>query len=85
MRKTFFLITAFLLALSACSPAVSPSQATGPAPLSETDLQSTVAVQVEQTIQSLPTPTLAPSNTPVIITATSAATQTQTQEVERVK
>jgi hypothetical protein len=77
MRKTFFLITAFFLTLSACSPAVPSSQATGPAPLSETDLQATVAVQVEQTIQSLPTPTLAPSNTPMVITATSVATQTQ--------
>jgi len=35
-----------------------------------------VAAQVEQTLQSLPSPTLAPSNTPVVITATSAPTQT---------
>jgi hypothetical protein len=77
MKKMIFLLAAFCLMLSACAPAATQSQATSPAPISEADIQATVAVQVEQTLQSLPTPTLAPSLTPVVITATSAPTQTQ--------
>jgi hypothetical protein len=77
MKKVFFLLAAFCLILSACAPVATQSQATSPAPISEADIQATVAVQVEQTLQSLPTPTLAPSLTPVVITATSAPTQTQ--------
>jgi len=76
MKKMLILFTAICLTLSACLPASLKPQATSPAPVIP-DIQSTVAVQVEQTIQSLPTPTLAPSNTPVVITATSAPTQTQ--------
>jgi hypothetical protein len=78
MKKISFLFTAFFVTLSACSPVAAPQpQATNPVPFSETDLQATVAVQVERTLQSLPTLTLAPSNTPVVITATNAPTQTQ--------
>jgi|JFJP01.1.fsa_nt_gi hypothetical protein len=77
MKKMFFLLTAFCFALSACVPNALQPQATSPAPISEADIQATVAVQVAQTVQSLPTPTLAPSNTPVVITSTSAPTQTQ--------
>jgi len=79
MKKIFFLLTAFCFILSACVPAVLQPQAASPAPASEADIQATVAAQVEQTIQALPTPTLAPSNTPVVMTATSIPTQTQTQ------
>ncbi len=78
MKKMLFLITAFCFTLCACALNTSESQATSPAPISEADIQATVAVQVEQTIESLPTPTIAPSNTPQVITATSAPTQTQT-------
>ena len=77
MKKMFFLLTAFCFALSACVPNALQPQATSPAPISEADIQATVAVQVAQTVQSLPTPTLAPSNTPVVITSTNAPTQTQ--------
>ncbi len=78
MKKIFFLLTALCFSLSACIPAVlQQPQATSPAPISEADIQATVAIQVEQTIQSLPTPTLAPTNTAVVTTATSAPTQTQ--------
>jgi hypothetical protein len=76
MRKIFFLFTALCFSLSACIPAVFQPQATSPAPVFP-DIQATVAIQVEQTVQSLPSPTLAPSNTPVVITATSAPTQAQ--------
>lgn len=76
MKKMLILFTALGFILSACVPAMFQSQATSPAPVLP-DIQATVAVQVEQTVQSLPTPTLAPSNTPLVITATSAPTQTQ--------
>ncbi|MBI5953858.1 MAG: hypothetical protein HY865_19565 [Chloroflexi bacterium] len=79
MKKIIFLLTAFCFLLSACLPAALQPQATSPAPaISEADIQATVAVQVQQTIQSLPTPTLAPTNTPVVMTVTSAPTSTQT-------
>jgi hypothetical protein len=77
MKKMLFLLIVFCLALSACAPAEIQPQATSPAPISDADIQATVAVQVEQTLQSLPTLTLAPSTTPVVITATSVPTQTQ--------
>ncbi len=77
MKKIFFLFIALCFILSACMPAELQSEATGAAPLSEADVQLTVAAQVEQTLQSLPTPTLAPSNTPVVMTSTSVPTQTQ--------
>jgi hypothetical protein len=83
MKKIFFLLAALCFILSACSVFATPQpQAVGPAPLSETDIQATVAFQVEQTLQSLPTPTLAPSNTPVVMTATSTPTQAATTPTE---
>jgi hypothetical protein len=76
MKKMFFLFTMLSFILSACVPAIlQQPQATSPAPISEADIQATVAIQVEQTIQSLPSPTLAPSNTPVVMTATNTAIQ----------
>ncbi len=75
MKKIFFLLVALCLTLSACLPAALQPQATSPAPPSEADLQATVAVSVQQTLQSLPTPTLAPSNTAVMLIATSTQTQ----------
>jgi hypothetical protein len=60
-------------------PAVlSPS----PNPISEADLKATVAVQVEQTLRSLPSPTLAPSNTPVMLTSTSTQTLAASTETQ---
>jgi len=76
MKKMFFLFTMLSFILSACVPAIlQQPQATSPAPISEADIQATVAIQVEQTIQSLPSPTLAPSNTPVVMTATNTPMQ----------
>jgi hypothetical protein len=78
MKKTFVLFTVLCFTLSACIPAILQPQPTSPAPSApEADIQATVAAQVEQTVQSLPSPTLLPTNTPVVITATSAPTQTQ--------
>jgi hypothetical protein len=75
MNKMFSLLAALCFTLSACSALATPQpQAAGPAPLSDADIQATVAIQVEQTLQSLPTPTLAPTNTPMVLTATSSPT-----------
>jgi len=74
MKKIFFLLAALCFIVSACSSPAAP-QAVGPTPPSETDIQATVAFQVEQTLQSLPTPTLAPSNTPVVLASTSTPTE----------
>jgi hypothetical protein len=79
MKKIFFLLAALCFTVSACT---AQPQAAAPTPLSETDIQATVAIQVGQTLQSLPTPTLAPSNTPVMMTATSAPTQSMPTPTE---
>ncbi len=75
MKKVFFLLTVLCLTLSACLPAGFQTDAVNPAPISEADLQATVAIQVQQTLQSLPSPTLAPSNTAVMPASTSTPTQ----------
>jgi len=82
MKKVFFLLTVFCLTLSACIPAAPQPQVTSPAPLSEADIQATVAVSVQQTLQSLPSPTLAPSITPVMVTDTSTPTQATPTETQ---
>jgi hypothetical protein len=83
MKKMLLLLALFCLPLSACMPAIlqTPASAPNPAPISNTDIQATVAVSVQQTLESMPTPTLAPSDTPVVMTATSAPTLTPTQSV----
>lgn len=73
MKKAILLSA---LVLSACIPAGFQSPAASPAPIVEADLQGTVAAQVAQTLQSLPTPSPAPSSTPFVITATSAPSHT---------
>jgi hypothetical protein len=87
MKRMFYLLAILCFTVSACLlPTIPQPQAATPAPLSEIDGEATVAFQVEQTLQSLPTPTLAPSNTPVVITSPSTptlavptATPTETQ------
>ncbi len=79
MKKIFLWLAALSLTLGACSslsPQAQPAASPAPA-IQEADIQATVAVQVEQTVASLPTPTLLPSGTPFVITATSAPTNTQ--------
>jgi hypothetical protein len=73
MKKIFFLLAALCFIVSACSSPATPQA--GPAPLSDADIQATVAFEVEQTLQSLPTPTLVPSNTPVVLDSTSTPTE----------
>ena len=86
MKKIFFLLAALCFIVSGCTVFATPQpQAAVSAPLSDTEIQATVALSVQQTLQSLPTPTLAPSNTPMVITATSTPTQptpTETQNPE---
>ncbi len=81
MKKIVFLITILGLLLSACLPAALQPEAVSPTPISEADLQATAAVFSQQTLQALPTFTVAPSNTPVVTTATATqATPTETQD-----
>ena len=76
MKKMFFLLVALCFVVSACSVFATPQpQAAAPTPLSNVDAQATVAISVQQTLQSLPTFTQAPSNTPVVMTATSTPIQ----------
>jgi hypothetical protein len=82
MKKIFFLLIALCLTLSACIPAVFQPDAASPVPISEADLQATVAISVQQTLQSLPSPTLAPSNTAVLVTATTTPTQATPTETQ---
>lgn len=77
MKKILVLFTAVCLTLSACIPAAfQPQPAASPAPISDADIQATVATQVAQTVESLPTPTLLPSSTPFVVTATHAPSLT---------
>jgi hypothetical protein len=77
MKRLFFLVMAFSLTLSACLPA----PATNPAPVVE-NLEATAAILVQQTLQSLPTPTVVPSNTPVVVASTPTDTPTQATATE---
>ena len=80
--KKVFLFTALCVTLSACIPAVFQTDAASPAPISEADLQATAAILSQQTLQSLPSPTLAPSNTPVMVMGTTISTPTQATPTE---
>jgi hypothetical protein len=73
MKKTLFLVMGLSLALSACMPAFLQPTVN---PTSQVDLNATAAVLVTASLAgALPSPTIEPSNTPVVTTATSAATQ----------
>lgn len=82
MKKIYALGIVLVLTLGACLPAaVQQPEATPLAPAA-LDLEATVASSVQQTLQALPTLTVAPSNTPILITATQTvtlATPTNTQ------
>lgn len=82
MKKTFALIIMLGFSLSACMPAVFQSQPASPTPISEAALQATAALLSQQTLQALPTPTSAPSNTPVVTTPTNTPTQATPTETQ---
>ncbi len=85
MKKVLFLVIVISLSLSACLPAFLQPQATptaSPAPISVEDLQATATILAQGSLQSLPTLILAPSETPVAVTATNMSTEevpTETQ------
>jgi len=78
MKKMFVLVIVLGLSLSACLPAAQPTATL--APVSELNLQATVEISVQQTLQALPSPTLAPSNTPVPATETQPVAETTSTE-----
>lgn len=82
MKKVIALVIMLGLLLSACVPAAEQTQATNPTPIPEEVLQATAAILVQQTLESLPTQTTAPSNTPVITTPTNTPTQTTPTETQ---
>lgn len=85
MKRLLFLSIMLSLLVSACLPAFSQPQDVGPTPISEVDLQGTAAVLSQQTLQSLPTTTSLPSETPVIVTPSPTVTQpTPTETVNPV-
>lgn len=67
MKRLFPLLVIVALLAGACTPILSQPQA-APTPVSEAELQLTAAVLSQQTLQALPTNTIAPSETPVIHT-----------------
>ncbi len=83
MKKIWLLALAFSLILGACAL---PALPTGNTPAPQVDLPATAEVFVQQTLQAQPTPTVIPSNTPVVTTptlteapATATLTATETQ------
>lgn len=82
MKKKLAVALVLSILLNACLPAFAqPTAQTNPTPISEADLQLTAAVLLQQTLQALPSATSAPSETPVIVTATNtevAETATET-------
>lgn len=83
MKKLLVLFILLSLFVSACLPGITQQQAASPStPLSEADLQGTAAVYSQQTLQALPSPTILPSETPVVVTPTATSvpnTPTETQ------
>lgn len=74
MKGLFLVAATQALLLGACMPAFSQPQVYA-TPVSETDLQSTAAVLVQQTLQSQPTFTSVPSETPIVFTPSQTATK----------
>jgi hypothetical protein len=81
MKKMFFLVAALSLLTSACLPASLQPEAASPVPLSEADLQATAAMLSQLTLEALPTPTLHPSSTPVVVVATNTETASPTATI----
>lgn len=77
MKKIPFLVIVLSLSLSACLPAFLQPQATATslAPISVEDLQATATILAQGALQSQPSPTLAPSDTPVAVIETNTPTQ----------
>ncbi|MBM3125754.1 MAG: hypothetical protein FJZ87_11900 [Chloroflexi bacterium] len=78
MEKKLLLILFSSVLLYACLPALPLSPAPAATSLSEQDLRDTAEVFSRQTLQALPTVTSFPSQTPVVMTATSEELPSQT-------
>lgn len=76
MKKLFVLIFLLAFSVSACLPAALQPQADGSTPIPENILQVTAAVLAQQTLQSMPTQTALPSNTPAVNTPSQTPSQT---------
>jgi len=83
MKKFFIMVLMFGLALSGCALPFLPQQTEAvPTPFPEEGLQATAEILSQQTLEALATPTLPPTETPVISTPTHTAipnTPTETQ------
>ncbi|MDO8753126.1 MAG: hypothetical protein Q7J80_04460, partial [Anaerolineales bacterium] len=75
MKKMIVVMLALVVSLSGCLPTVFQPKTPVPTPISEADLQATAAILAQQTLQSLPTATILPSNTPGIVIASVTPTQ----------
>jgi len=82
MKKMFVLGIVLVLTLAACLPAGFQQPDATPLAPAALDLQATVASSVQQTLQAMLTLTLAPSNTPVLVTATQTTTQPTPTETQ---
>lgn len=79
MNKIWIPFAVMGMLLSGCLPAFSQADSSGPTPIPRENLEATAAVLVQMSLEALPTSTIAPSNTPVVIAATGTDTQvTQT-------
>lgn len=80
MKKSLFVFLILSLFLGACSaiPGLSQPESNAPTPISQEDLEATSAVFVQQTLDALPTNTIVPSETPVIVPPTKTPTVTAT-------
>lgn len=82
MNKSPVMLVVLVMMLSGCLPANLQPEIINPTPISETDLQATAAILAQQTLQSLPTATIAPSDTPVVMTVTETLVQNTPTETE---
>lgn len=72
MKKTIIFALGLCLILSACASAAPQPTAT---PIPQVDLPATFTAMAQETLQVLPTPTVLPSNTAVIVTPSATNTQ----------
>ncbi|MDP1714098.1 MAG: hypothetical protein Q8L41_05075 [Anaerolineales bacterium] len=75
MKKMLVLMVVLVATLSGCLPAMLQPEAANPTLITEADLQTTAEILSQQTLQSLPTATVAPSETAVVMTATETPIQ----------
>lgn len=70
MKKLPVIFVLLAFTLNACLPSAPQTTENTPTPIAEEALQATAAVIAQQTLESLPTQTALPTETPVVLTAT---------------